>query len=189
MSTEQPTKPTLNIKIDRSEEMKDKDIKIENLIKENSKQQETIKILMQSEKEKFEKSTNHLGLKIPESGGESAPLETPKPKEVKLVSLEGVYIDNDMVFGRTPAEVIQKVETLAKSKAENADEYRRILSKIAKKALTSDKVLDLTYKGDSKLFLRHDAIIGEFDSDELRNRKIAYNKRLAENRVKFSQNS
>ena len=47
-------------------------------------QQETIKALLKSEKEKFESSTNHIGQKIPEynRNGENPPLEAPKPKEI-----------------------------------------------------------------------------------------------------------
>ena len=140
--TEQPKNPKLNIVIDRSEIEKDKDAKIEQLTRENQTQQETIKNMLVDHKAKFDlENTNHMGIKVAPTNSESPPLEAPHKKEIQLIDLEDSYIPEDFVRGKNPQEVLEKVEMLSKSKCENSDDYKKILSKVVKR--TFGQVLSL----------------------------------------------
>ena len=94
-----PNRPTLNIKIDKSDIEKDQDKKIEQLTRENQAAQETISALLKSEKQKFEESTNYAGFKLPPVGGESPPLEAPK-KEVW--TMKNFDFENSAVLDMNP---------------------------------------------------------------------------------------
>ena len=181
---EQPQKtPTVKFVIDRNPEIENLRTELENEKIKNSKNEETIKSMLKSEKEKFEDGIVD-GHKKPTVGGDIPPLEQKRYEQT--ISLDGSYIPSDMIFGKTPTDVLEKIETLAKSQAENADEYKKILSKVAKKALTSDKSLSLTFKGDNRLFLRTPKKIGEFDSQEIKEIKEKYNEKLRQNRTNWS---
>ena len=132
--TEQRKNLKLNIVIDSSEIEKDKDAKIEQLTRENQTQQETIKNLLVEHKAKFDlENTNYMGIKVALTNSESTLLEALHKKEIQLIDLEDFYISEDFVRGKNTQEVLEKVEMLSKSKCENSDDYKKILSKVVKR--------------------------------------------------------
>jgi hypothetical protein len=84
--------------------------------------------------------------------------------------------------------VIRRIEALSKSKAKNASEYKQILSKIAKKSLTGDKALDITFTGSSVLYNRKLKPLNDYDSEEIKRARNTWNKQITENRTKWVQN-
>jgi hypothetical protein len=183
MSTEQPTKTgTLKIIVDsspREEEYK----------KIIAEKDELIKTMLVNEKEKFfAENTNHLGLKNAPVGGESAPLEAPQKPEIQLIDMEGSFIPQDFVYGKNPIDVLQKIELISKSKAENADEYAKILSKIAKKSFSGQKALDITFIGDNVLFNRSKQPVREYATAEEKLRVARSNIKLDKNRTNWKVN-
>ena len=184
-----PNRPTLNIRIDKSDIEKEQAEKIEALTRENQTQQETIKNMLVDHKAKFDlENTNHMGIKVAPTNSESPPLEAPRKKEIQLIDLEDSFIPEDFVRGKNPQEVLEKIEMLSRSKAENSDTYKKILSKVIKRTFEGQKSLDITFSGSSKDFMRSPLPINDNLPLETQERIKQRNEKLRNNRLNWKVN-
>jgi hypothetical protein len=76
----------------------------------------------------------------------------------------------------------------AKSKAENADEYKRILSKVVKKTFEGSTPLDITFSGSNKDFMRSPLPINENLPLDQQERVKEKNAKLRNNRINWRVN-
>ena len=154
-----PTKnsnPKLNIVIDRSEIEKDKDAKIEQLTRENQKHEETIKNMLISEKQKFESSTNYMGVKEPIPDPNSPPLTEPKKQ---LWNLKNVDLMDSAILGMNPKfpsteEAMNYIKKIAENpQAEDYELANSLYGKLVNKALKQGGVFE--YQGNLCRYERH----------------------------------
>lgn len=192
MSTEPQEQPknnaTLKVVLDHSYQEQQLRAQLDKANEENTKNVETIKALLVDHKEKFESETNHQGLKLPPVGGESPPLEAPQKQETQLNNLEGSIVPQDFVYGKNTNDVLQKIELLSRSRAENAADYKKILGKLVKKSFSDSKPLDITFVGKNTDFMRSPLPTNENLPLEYQERVKKRNSKLKDNRIAWKVN-
>jgi hypothetical protein len=119
---------------------------------------------------------------------ESTSREYKERQSVKVADIEGSDVPVEWVKANSIPELINTITELS-HKAENKEEYQRILSRMTKKLIHNSKPLDMTFTGSNTDFIKTPKIIGEFDSNELREKKEAYNNRLRMNRCQNWKNT
>ncbi len=182
----------LKVKIDTSV----KDAEISRLNEELGHKNEIIQAYMVSEKNKMQQEQYEAERKKAEEAvcgkkpticdaEDTAPLYAPK-REIFKVDMEGSNVDPSWVKGNSAQEIIQTVEKLSQV-AENRDEYEKILSRLGKKVMHSDRPFDYTFIGSNIEFIRHPKQVSEFASSEEKERVERYNAKLLKNRVQWKQ--
>jgi len=181
--TEQPNK-NIKILIDRSEEIKAKDSEISRLNQELGKMQEVNKALLSQDAERERQKAEYVNSPRPAPvGGETANLENEPQyrKETFQIDWENSDgIEPSWIKGKNEAEVIQLTEQLAKRGSKMA---QNALKTIARRSFK--KGIDFQYEGNSLLFNKQPMRINEFDSEQTKTAKQAYNDKWLKNRVAF----
>jgi hypothetical protein len=174
MSETEPKSTKLNIVLDRTEEIKSKDEKIESLNKELGTKDEIIKSYMKNDVDEQRRKIEHPVQ--PPTTGETAHLyEEPKQK----IDFDGSEIPSEWLKANSVPELLNAIEKLSHV-AENKEEYKQIMSRLTKKVIRGK--IDMEFHGSSKDFMRTAKIINENDSDEIKSRKEIFNARLRANR-------
>ena len=150
----------------------------EKLQNELNQANRTIGALLNQHKKEFEETIEPKPAPI---GGDTAPLEPTEPRIV----VDGSYIEPSWVNGDSPEEVISKVEHLSRV-ADNKADYQKIMSKLARKMLHG-KPISIQFEGSLKDMVKSPKAIGEFDDEETKELKRAFNERLRANRTKWRQ--
>jgi hypothetical protein len=161
-------------------QLESKDAQIAELNKKIGEHEGTIKAMLKDHSKEFIPREPAP----PTIGGDTAPLHAPQHDSFKVAQWEDSDVPTEWVKGNSALDVLNKVEQLSKI-AENKDEYKKILGKLAKKSLTGNKALDMTFTGSNVDFVRMPKLIGEWDSDELKAHKQKYNEKLRKNRTEM----
>jgi hypothetical protein len=183
MSQDQPQTPKENkikITLDNSLQVAELQQSISAKDQRIGELESTVKNMLIDHKAKFELENKQMGAPY---NSESPPLEAPQRKPIDM---QGSNLSPNQVCGSSVEQLFDNISKLSHV-AENASEYKKIQSKLLKKMLHNPKPLDLTFKGDSKLFLRHDVSIGEFDDEYTKKQKENHNNLLKANRQKWTQ--
>jgi hypothetical protein len=165
---EQPKNATLKVVLDHSyQEQK--------LREELDKANQTIGALLKQDKEKFDLETERKKIEAsmdkkptnydPQDTASLLNEPSYQNQHSQVTPMEGSDIDPSRVCGNSVQDVICKVEKLSHV-AENANEYKKIQSKLLKKMLHNSKALDLTFTGSNIEFLKHPKQISEFASEQ-----------------------
>ena len=148
----------------------------EKLQNELNQANRTIGALLNQHKKEFEEIVEP---KPAPMGGDTAPLEAPELK----VEVDGSFVEPSWVKGDSAEEVISKVEHLSQV-ADNKADYQKIMSKLARKMLHG-KPISIQFEGSLKDMVKSPKTIGEFDDEETKELKRAFNERLRANRTKW----
>jgi hypothetical protein len=183
MTEEQQTTKNMTIKIDT--------VALEERLKSQYEEQlkakdETIKALLSQEKdrlinEKERKQAEYVNSPKPApQGGDTAQYESNSHRVHFPIDIANSDIDPSWIKGKDEADVINQTEQLAKMGNTGC---RKILNILGKRVLKSG--IDIEFQGESRLLLKHDLPISEFDSESVKLTKQAYNQKLRENRLKW----
>ena len=130
-------------------------------------------------KEKLEAKMN----KSAPSGGDTAMLNYNQLHGTTYQLDRDSDLPLDMCEFDNEQSMINELNRRAKNNDESA---KKALSQLTNKQFKGSKLLDVEFQGSSKDFLRNEKKINEFDSDELKAKKEAFNERLRRNRTNWS---
>jgi hypothetical protein len=151
---QQPQKNKVTVVLDNSPIVEDYKKLLEEANQKIGSQQEIIQGYLakdkeQFEREKLEKQTNFDGRRVPEKGGDTAPLES--NSEIHSLQLNDTScIPVELIKGKSVPEVINKIKYYADSKAENRAEFQDIYNKILKRSLSQNGTYE--FQGNSARF-------------------------------------
>jgi hypothetical protein len=175
-----PETRKVKVVLDTSPQIAAKDEKIAELNKKIGEQENIIKAMLVRDKAEFTLSEPK---KAP-SGGDTVSYEQNAQSNRRIdtyqLDIANSDIEPSWIKGKNAEDAIAQTEQLAKIGNVGC---QRILSKLCKRALKSG--IDIEFEGESRLLLKHDLPISEFDSTEVKQQKQAYNQKLRENRLKW----
>lgn len=176
MSQEQPR--GMKITLDRTPEVAELQKLLDKTNIELGKMQEINKALLAQDVERERKAIEaKMDKKVP-LGGDTCRLDQDQLLKPRIEA-EGSFIEPSWVKGDNAEEVVSKIEHLSHV-ADNKEDFERIKSKLTKKILNHG--LNIEFQGDSRLFLKHELPISEFDSVEAKQQKKQFNEKLRINR-------
>ncbi len=175
----------VKVMLDTSPQVIAKDEKIAQLNKKIGEQENLIKAMLVRDRAEFTPSDP----KKPPENPENTAILTNEPSYqdehvLRNIDYENSDIPLDWIRGKNEAEVIEKVEGLAKM---GNKDCKNIMSKLTRKII-HDKPIDMTFIGSNIDFMRSPKQINENMAVEEQERRKKLNERLRQNRFKWRVN-